>query len=105
MEGLLDDVTAVAIKRYIAHRLTQKVVEEQQARPHLVQRTYPLRSTMAALEQRLDPGRFRRVHRSFAVNLDFVAEIEPLDTGDARIRMASGAVVPCSRRFRANLAV
>lgn len=72
---------------------------------HVGQRAYPLRDTMAAVNDRLDPARFRRVHRSYSVNLDFVKEIEPLDTGDARIRMASGAEVPCSRRFRANLSV
>lgn len=66
-------------------------------------RDYPLRTTMAALEPRLDPGRFVRVHRSYMVNLDHIAEIEPLDTGDARLVMRDGAKVPCSRRYRAAL--
>ena len=63
-------------------------------------RDYPLRSTMAAIGQQLDPSRFVRVHRSYIVNLDAIAEIEPLDTGDARIVMRDGAVVPCSRTYR-----
>ena len=63
-------------------------------------REYPLRSTMAAIEPRLDPARFVRVHRSYMVNLDHVAEIEPLDTGDARLTMHDGSRVPCSRRYR-----
>lgn len=63
-------------------------------------REYPLRSTMAALEPRLDPARFVRVHRSYMVNLDCIAEIEPLDTGDARLTMQDGSKVPCSRRYR-----
>lgn len=66
-------------------------------------REYPLRSTIAAIESRLDPARFLRVHRSHLVNLDFVASIEPLDTGDARIHLRDGSVVPCSRRYRATL--
>jgi len=66
-------------------------------------REYPLRSTIAAIEGRLDPGRFRRVHRSHIVNLDHVASIEPLDTGDARIHLRDGGVVPCSRRYRPGL--
>jgi LytTr DNA-binding domain len=66
-------------------------------------RDYPLRTTMAALEPRLDPARFVRVHRSYMVNLDCVAEIEPLDTGDARLLMRDGAAVPCSRRYRTAL--
>lgn len=67
---------------------------------HVRGRAYPLRSTMAAIEAQLDPARFVRVHRSHVVNLDCVAEIQPLDTGDARIVMSDGGVVPCSRRYR-----
>lgn len=67
---------------------------------HVRGRQYPLRSTMAALEPRLDVRRFRRVHRSFMVNLDQVAEIEPLESGDARVKMRDGTAVPCSRRYR-----
>ncbi len=67
---------------------------------HVRGRAYPLRSTMAAIEAQLDPTRFVRVHRSHIVNLDCVAEIQPLDTGDARIVMRDGSEVPCSRRHR-----
>ncbi len=66
-------------------------------------RDYPLRSTIAAIEERLDPARFQRVHRSWIVNLGHVASIEPLDTGDARLHLTDGATVPCSRRYRAAL--
>jgi hypothetical protein len=61
---------------------------------------YPLRTTMAALEPRLDPNRFIRVHRSFMVNLDRVVEIQPLEAGEARLLMADGSRIPCSRRYR-----
>ena len=63
-------------------------------------RDYPLRSTMAALEPRLDPAKFVRVHRSYMVNLDCLQEIEPLESGDARLRMRDGGQIPCSRRYR-----
>lgn len=63
-------------------------------------RDYPLRSTIAAIEARLDPQRFRRVQRSYIVNIDHVASIEPLDSGDARVHLKDGASVPCSRRYR-----
>ena len=62
-------------------------------------RAYPLRSTIAAIEARLDPRRFRRVHRSHIVNLDHVASIEPLETGDARVHLRDGQIVPVSRRY------
>src|SRR5450631_74816 len=61
---------------------------------------YPMRSTMAAIEARLDSSRFVRVHRSYIVNLDHVAQIEPSDSGDATVRMKDQAPVPCSRRYR-----
>ena len=66
-------------------------------------REYPLRTSMAALVPRLDPARFVRVHRSYMVNLEHLAEIEPLESGDARLRMRDGSRVPCSRRYRPDL--
>lgn len=64
---------------------------------------YPLRSTLGGIEARLDPVRFARVHRSYMVNLDHIASIEPLETGDARVHMQDGAKLPCSRTYRADL--
>lgn len=70
---------------------------------HVKQRDYPLRTTIAALEQRLDPARFQRVHRSYLVNLDQVGAIEPLETGDARLHLRDGGTLPCSRTYRQQL--
>jgi hypothetical protein len=64
---------------------------------------YPLRSTIGGIEARLDPARFARIHRSYMVNLDLVASIETLDTGDARIHLKDGTALPCSRRHREGL--
>jgi hypothetical protein len=58
---------------------------------------YPLRATLSGIERQLDPAQFVRVHRSWIVNLAQVEAIEPLDSGDARLRMAAGGSVPCSR--------
>ena len=58
---------------------------------------------MAGIEERLDPARFVRVHRGYFVNLDYLVEIEPLETGDARLQMRDGTRLPCSRRYRAAL--
>jgi hypothetical protein len=66
-------------------------------------RDYPLRSTIAGIETRLDPQRFARVHRSYIVNLDQIAMIEPLETGDARLHLKDGTTLPCSRRYRSGL--
>lgn len=64
---------------------------------------YPLRSTIGGIQDRLDPVLFARIHRSYIVNLDQIASIEPLDTGDARVHVKDGAKLPCSRTYRANL--
>ncbi len=64
---------------------------------------YPLRSTIAGIESKLDPRRFARIHRSYIVNLDLIASIEPLDTGDARLHLRDRTTLPCSRRYRAGL--
>ena len=70
---------------------------------HVRGRDYPLRTTMAAIEERLDPARFFRVHRSYFINLDYLAQIESLETGDARLTLRDGATIPCSRRLRPTL--
>jgi hypothetical protein len=70
---------------------------------HVNGHDYLLRSTLSDFLGQLDPARFVQVHRSYAANLDRVAEIEPLDSGDARLRMKDGSQVPCSRRYRAAL--
>lgn len=64
---------------------------------------YLLRSTLAEFARQLDPARFVQVHRSYLVKIDRIVEIEPLDSGDARLRLRDGGVVPCSRRYRAAL--
>jgi len=70
---------------------------------HVDGRDYPLRSTLKDLLQHLDPGRFLRIHRSHIVNLDHVRQIQPTDSGDARIDMSDGASLPCSRAYRTRL--
>ena len=67
---------------------------------HVNGHDYLLRSTLADFLGQLDPARFVQVHRSYAVNLDRVAEITPLEGGDARLFMKDGSQVPCSRRYR-----
>ncbi|RTD84446.1 LytTR family transcriptional regulator [Variovorax atrisoli] len=67
---------------------------------HVNGHDYLLRSTLTDFLTQLDPALFVRVHRSHAVNLARIKEIEPLDGGDARLHMHDGTTVPCSRRYR-----
>jgi hypothetical protein len=70
---------------------------------NLDSRSYPLRETMAGLESKLDPTQFVRIHRSTIVNLDKVASINPLDSGDYEVTLSCGKVLRLSRRYRDNL--
>jgi two-component system LytT family response regulator len=59
-----------------------------------------LRGTLKALETRLDPARFVRVHRSFLVDLERVRELRPLPNGDYELALDGGRTVPMSRSYR-----
>ena len=62
-----------------------------------------LRETMANLEQRLDPDRFARIHRSTIVNLKRVKELEPWFHGDYVVRLHDGQKLTLSRSHRGRL--
>jgi two-component system LytT family response regulator len=67
---------------------------------HAAGRRHLWRESLGALEERLDPRRFVRVHRSAIVNVDRVREIEHGRDGRATVRLDSGARVPVSRSRR-----
>jgi two-component system LytT family response regulator len=62
-----------------------------------------LRSTLAALEQQLDPSRFARVHRSSLVQIDRIRELVPESHGDVSLILKDGTTVALSRNYRAHL--
>ncbi|PIC02335.1 DNA-binding protein [Caulobacter sp. X] len=62
-----------------------------------------LRSTLQALEARLDAKLFARCHRSALVNLARVTAFAPLSDGSWRLTMESGAEVVTSRTYRREL--
>ncbi|WP_431051315.1 LytTR family DNA-binding domain-containing protein [Roseateles sp. L2-2] len=63
------------------------------------QHDYPLRSSLGAFEQRLDPAAFVRVHRGYLVRLSLIEAIEPTEAGDAHLRLRDGSRLPCSRTY------
>lgn len=63
-----------------------------------------LRETMVGMLERLDRGKFRRIHRSHIVNLDFVDKLLPWFGGDQLVIMAGGDRLNLSRHFRGELA-
>ena len=74
-------------------------------RLHAGHRVHTVRTTLAALEARMDPERFRRISRSALVNLDRVREVQPWFHGDGIVILESGARVTLSRRYRRHLFV
>ena len=68
-------------------------------RVHAHGRRHVMRETMKVLESKLDPKRFVRVHRSAIVALARIRELDALPSGDYRIRLTGGEVVPLSRTY------
>jgi two-component system LytT family response regulator len=69
---------------------------------HLASGAPLMRRTLAGLLADLGDG-FVRTQRGAAVALAQVREVVPLGKGDARVHLAGGGVVPCSRQYRAAL--
>jgi len=65
--------------------------------------TYLVRDTMAALEKRLDPARFARIHRSTIVSIEHVTEIEPDGGGDFVVTLDDGSQLRMTRAYRERL--
>jgi two-component system LytT family response regulator len=61
-----------------------------------------MRQTLAGLLDKLGP-RFLRCHRRAAVQVSHIASIANLDKGDGEIILHTGARVPLSRQYRADL--
>jgi two-component system, LytTR family, response regulator len=59
---------------------------------------FDLETTMSALEGRLDPASFLRIHRRFIVNMDHVASIQPIDGSRFEVTMRDGTVLAVSRQ-------
>jgi two-component system LytT family response regulator len=70
---------------------------------HVSGKTHLLRETMSALENRLDPRRFFRVHRSAIVNLDRIRELQPYFRGEHVLILQDGTKLKLSRSRREKL--
>ena len=70
-------------------------------RVHVADRVHLVRQTIAAIEARLEPGRFLRANRSTLIRMDAIGEIQPWFHGDRRLVLKDGSVHMWSRRYRA----
>jgi two-component system LytT family response regulator len=62
-----------------------------------------LREPLYILEAKLDPGKFSRIHRSAIVNVDYIKEIRPSDSGDHSIILIDGKKLTLTRKYRDKL--
>lgn len=76
--------------------------EDNYVRIH-ADRAYLHRETLSGLVARLDPAHFLRVHRSHAINVDRVRELQPLMHGEYRIVMSDGSALTSARSCRARI--
>ena len=115
--------TDLKIAARAPHEHTERVVVKDGSRVHIIpvskldyaeaqddyvslhseKKSYLKQQTISSLEASLDPARFVRVHRSFLVNLERIARIEPYTKDTHVVRLADGAEIPVSRAGYARL--
>lgn len=66
---------------------------------HAGEKTYTVRGTLDAMEERLDRAAFVRVNRSAMVRLDAVRELQKWFHGEFKIILKSGAKLTWTRRY------
>jgi DNA-binding LytR/AlgR family response regulator len=70
-----------------------------QHRPH----HYLVHESLSSMAYKLKPYGFIRIHRSVVVNISAVEEIQPLPTGEYRLRVRGGKEYLVTRTYKHNL--
>jgi two-component system LytT family response regulator len=66
---------------------------------HTARETFIMRSTLDAVQARVDPEQFARVNRSALVNVEFIKELQPWTNGEYRILLKDDRELMWTRRF------
>jgi two-component system, LytTR family, response regulator len=72
-------------------------------RIHVGPASHLLRETMNAIEGRLDPEKFFRIHRSRIVNMERIQELQPWLNGEYAVLLRTGTRLTLSRGYREKL--
>jgi two-component system LytT family response regulator len=72
-------------------------------RLHVASTSYLLRETMNAIEGRLDPEKFFRIHRCRIVNMERIQELQPWLNGEYAVLLRTGTRLTLSRGYREKL--
>ena len=70
---------------------------------HIGTKSWLIRNSISALEPRLAPAGFVRIHRSTLLNIDRVRELRPLSKGEYTVVLFDGTELKLSRSYRASL--
>ena len=70
---------------------------------HVGKETHVFRETMNALETKLDPALFLRIHRSTIVNLNRAREVHPWFNGEVALVLADGTRLTVGGSYRGRL--
>lgn len=65
--------------------------------------SYLLRESLSSMAEKLKPYGFIRIHRSAVVNIAAVEEIQPLPTGEYKLRVKGGKDYLVTRTYKGNL--
>lgn len=105
------DLANVPLERFIVRKLGKEFIirvddidwmesSGNYVNLHVNNRVYPLRATLAKVSEQLRDKGFARIHRSYALNLDRVESIQPLESGDSEITLTTGHTLNLSRRYK-----
>jgi DNA-binding LytR/AlgR family response regulator len=64
---------------------------------------YLVHESLSSMAEKLQPYGFIRIHRSVVVNISAVEEIQPLPTGEYRLRVRGGKEYLVTRTYKHNL--
>jgi len=67
---------------------------------HCGSRSFAIREGIKSVSARLDPSRFLRIHRSYIVNVDRIAKLQPIFHGDYRVLLNDGTRLTLSRHYK-----
>jgi two-component system, LytTR family, response regulator len=70
---------------------------------HAGRESHLLHATMNSLENRLDPNKFLRIHRSAIVNVERIKELHPMFHGEYQVILKDGTRLTSGRGYRRNL--
>jgi len=69
---------------------------------HAGRESHLLHATMNSLEDRLDPNKFLRIHRSTIVNVERIKELHPMFHGEYQVILKDGTQLTSGRGYRGN---